>query len=89
MTEIEAHLRADVIDCPEVRLEQLRAALLRPILTVQSVAALLTQLGPRLAEAAPEIIRPDEYHHLIDWLNEAGRDLRDIREALGSLCPEQ
>jgi hypothetical protein len=67
---------------PEQRLEILRHELLRPILTVQGVAAVLRQMDADFGQKLPEDLSPQEFEQLIQWLAEAGGDLQEIVDAL-------
>jgi hypothetical protein len=74
---------------PEQRLEILRHELLRPILTVQGVAALLRQMDADVATELPEDLSPAEFERMIQWLAEAGGDLQQIVDALTADCVER
>jgi hypothetical protein len=67
---------------PEQRLEILRHELLRPLVTVQGVAALLNAYDAELVRKLPEDISPAEFENLLKWLSEACDDLHQIVEAL-------
>ena len=67
---------------PEQRLEILRHELLRPILTVQGVAALLKQMECASDADLPQEIASPEFEQVIKWLAEAGCDLQEIVDAL-------
>lgn len=67
---------------PEQKLRILRHELLRPILTVDGVAALLRQIDPQLAQKLPADVSPAEFEQLLKWLSEASLDLHQILDAL-------
>lgn len=67
---------------PEERLKILRLELLRPIITVQSVAELLNEIDSEGIKQLPGHVRPEELKRLIEWLIQAGEDLKGILDAL-------
>jgi hypothetical protein len=67
---------------PEERLKALRDELRRPIITVQGVAELLRRIDNDLVLCLPPEVSPDEFKRLIQWLSDAGADLRAILDAL-------
>ena len=74
---------------PEQRLSLLRSELLRPILTVQGVALLLKQHDADLAARLPADISSQEFEHLIQWLVDAGLELKQIVDTLAPGIPEE
>ena len=74
--------------CAEQKLRVLRAELVRPVMTVQSAVTLLKQVESDIASHLPETIRPQEFEHLVAWLDEAAADLKDILDALAADCAE-
>jgi len=66
----------------EQKLVVLRRELLRPILTVQSAARLLEEVGGQIINCLPTHVPPEEFLNTIKWLGEAGGDLKDILDAL-------
>ena len=78
--------------CGETSAEQkikiLRTELLRPIMTVQSAAILLKQIDPDVVKGLPENISSEEFDHLINWLYDAGMDLKEILDALTVECAD-
>ena len=67
---------------PEERLNILRLELLRPIVTVQSVTKLLTEIDCEGIQHVSDHARPEEFDRLIQWLREAGDDLKGILDAM-------
>ena len=67
---------------PEERLNILRLELLRPIVTVQSVTKLLQEIDCEGIQHVPDHARPEEFDRLIQWLREAGDDLKGILDAM-------
>jgi hypothetical protein len=67
---------------PEERLKVLRLELLRPIVTVQSVAELLKEIDSEGINQLPDHARPEEFNRLVEWLIQAGEDLKGILDAL-------
>jgi hypothetical protein len=72
----------------EQKLRILRRELLRPILTVQTASALLKQIDAEVVKGLPENISPDEFDRVINWLAEAGGDLKEILDALTLECTD-
>lgn len=70
----------------EQKLRILRRELLRPILTVQTASALLRQIDAEVVKGLPENISPEEFDRVINWLAEAGNDLKEILDALTLEC---
>lgn len=68
----------------EQKLLVLRRELLRPIVTVQTSANLLGQVGDKISDCLPKEMSPEEFKNTIKWLSEAARDLQDILDALTS-----
>ncbi|MBI3151507.1 MAG: hypothetical protein HYZ21_05210 [Chloroflexi bacterium] len=68
----------------EQKLIALRRELLRPIITVETSAHLLTTAGDQICNCLPEEISPEEFKNTVNWLNEAARDLHQILDALTS-----
>jgi hypothetical protein len=66
----------------EQKLVVLRRELLRPILTVQTSARLLDEIGSQIVNCLPEDISPEEFRNTLKWLTEAGNDLKAILDAL-------
>jgi len=67
---------------PEDKLRILRSELQRPIITIQSVAELLKEAEADGLKELPQHVSPEEFDHLIEWLRQAGEDIREILEAL-------
>ena len=67
---------------PEDRLRVLKSELQGPILTIQSVAALLKEAEACGLKELPEHVRPEEFDHLVEWLKQACDDIKDILDAL-------
>ena len=67
---------------PEARLRTAHAEMLRPILTVQGVAAILKELDAEIVKGLPKEVGPDEFEQLIRWLEAAGADLERLRDRL-------
>ena len=72
----------------EQKLKILRTGLLRPIVTVQSSVSLLKQIDAEVVKGLPENISPEEFEHVINWLAEAGTDLKEILDALTVECAD-
>ena len=72
----------------EQKLRILRRELLRPIVTVQTASALLKQIDADVVKGLPENISPEEFDHVINWLSEAGCDLKQILDALTVECED-
>jgi hypothetical protein len=67
----------------EHKLKVLRTEMLRPIATVEAAAALLKQIDTDvIIKGLPDNVSPQEFDHVINWLNDAARDLREILDAL-------
>ena len=66
----------------EQKLKILREELLRPILTVETSAHLLKQVAPEISPCLPPSVDAAELRNTLNWLEEAGRDLRQILDAL-------
>jgi len=67
---------------PEDRLRVLKAELQRPLITIQSVAALLKKAESNGLGDLPRHIRPEEFDHLVEWLRQASEDIEEILAAL-------
>ncbi len=72
----------------EQKLKILRLELLRPIISVQSAASLLMQIDADVVKGLPENISPTEFEHVVNWLAEAGNDLKEILDALTCECED-
>ena len=66
----------------EQKLIILRRELLRPIVTVESLAHLLQTAGDKISERLPEDVSAEEFQNTVKWLTEAARDLHQILDAL-------
>ncbi|HZY44149.1 MAG TPA: hypothetical protein VFF70_05290 [Anaerolineae bacterium] len=82
MNSYEALKKESAHLTPEERLNILRLELLRPIVTVQSVTKLLTEIDCEGIKHVPDHARPEEFDRLIQWLSEAGDDLKGILDAM-------
>jgi hypothetical protein len=68
----------------ERRLRDAQLDLVRPVVTVQGVAALLREINPAVAQTLPDCVSADEFEHLVLWLEQAGQDLQGVLDTLAT-----
>jgi hypothetical protein len=66
----------------ERRLRAVQVEMVRPVATVQGVAALLKQIDPEVVKQLPAGIGADEFEQVVSWLEQAGEDLQAVLDTL-------
>lgn len=66
----------------ERRMRAAQVEMVRPVATVQGVAALLRQIDPEVVRQLPEGIGADEFGQVVLWLEQAGEDLQAVLDRL-------
>lgn len=74
--------------CAEQKLKVIRTEMVQPVLMVQSAVELLKQIETDLGQNLPETVTPEEFKHVVTWLNEAAVDLKEILGAIEADCAD-